>query len=143
VKRQQVALDLQEALEEFETTKTAAAKAEAASTSLLAEVRTPLLNQRRQCPPAHDTVRVLRQLRSLQAMLSLQQAENDEAKKEVAGLEQELSRLREKAHEQDERAIGECMRLDAEFRCVHWVSKLRNLELPSAAAHEQAPVAAR
>jgi hypothetical protein len=39
VKRQQVALDLQEALEELEIAKTAAAKAEAASTSLLAEVR--------------------------------------------------------------------------------------------------------
>ena len=57
------------------------------------------------------------QLRSSEAMLNVQRGENDVMKDDVAKLQQELEAVRAQAHDQSERFIEECMRLDADIGC--------------------------
>lgn len=47
----------------------------------------------------------------------MQRGENDAVKEDVAKLQQELGAVRAEAHDQGERFVEECMRLDAEIRC--------------------------
>ena len=47
----------------------------------------------------------------------MQRGENDTVKEDVAKLQQELGAVRAEAHDQGERFVEECMRLDADIRC--------------------------
>ena len=47
----------------------------------------------------------------------MQRSENDAAKEDVAKLQQELGARRAELHDQGERFVEECMRLDADIRC--------------------------
>lgn len=47
----------------------------------------------------------------------MQRGDNDTVKEDVAKLQQELGALRAQAHDQGERFVAECMRLDADIRC--------------------------
>lgn len=47
----------------------------------------------------------------------MQRGENDTMKEDVAKLQQEVGAVRAQAHDQGERFVEECMRLDADIRC--------------------------